>query len=78
VEFEIDANSDVYGYRQLANKIAGLIESGEIIDRLPSLNQLVEDSGLSMSTVQHAIKVLKDDGLVYTIKSRGMFVRRDA
>lgn len=76
MEFVINRSSPVHGYRQLADQLAAKIASGEIGDRLPSLNELVEDSELSMSTVQHAIRVLKDEGLVYAVKGRGVFVRR--
>lgn len=76
MEFTIDTTSRVHGYRQLADQLAEKIESGEIGDRLPSLNKLVEDSGLSMSTVQHAVRVLKDEGLVDSVRGRGNFVRR--
>lgn len=74
MEFEINKSSPVHGYRQLADQLAGKIAAGEISDRLPSLKQLIEDSGLSMSTVQHAVRALKDEGLVYSVRGRGMFV----
>ena len=76
MEFEINNDSDVHGYRQLADQLAQKIASGEIVTRLPSLTELCDASGLSMSSVQHAIKVLKDEGLVYSVKGRGTFVRR--
>jgi DNA-binding transcriptional regulator YhcF (GntR family) len=78
VEFAINENSPVHGYAQLATQLREKIASGEISERLPSLNQLIEFSGLSMSSVQRATGVLKDEGLIYTVKGRGMFVRRDA
>jgi GntR family transcriptional regulator len=77
VEFAIDESSPVHGYAQLATKLREKITSGEIADRLPSLNQLIDLSGLSMSSVQHAVSVLKDEGIVYTVKGRGTFVQRE-
>lgn len=75
MEFTIDATSPVHGYRQLADQLREKIGDGEIADRLPSLTQLIEWSGLSLSSVQHAIGVLKDEGIVYSVPGRGTFVR---
>jgi len=75
VEFAIDKDSDVHGYVQLAGQLREKISTGEITGRLPSLTELCNDSGLSMSTVQHAVAVLKGEGLVYAVRGRGMFVR---
>ena len=77
VEFAIDATSPVHGYRQLANQLREKIQNGTITVQLPSLTKLVEDSGLSMSTVQHAVRVLAEEGLVTTVRGRGNFVRRE-
>lgn len=76
MEFTIDTTSAVHGYRQLADQLREKIENGTITDRLPSLTKLVEDSGLSMSTVQHAVRVLAGEGLVTTVRGRGNFVNR--
>jgi GntR family transcriptional regulator len=76
VEFEINETSDVHGYVQLADQMREKIRSGEYTDRLPSLKQLIERSGLSMSSVQHAVAVLKEEGLVYGVSGRGVFIRR--
>ena len=77
VEFTIDTTSTVHGYKQLADQLREKIQNGTITNRLPSLTQLVDKSGLSMSTVQHAIRVLADEGLVTTVRGRGNFVKRD-
>lgn len=77
MEFEIDTTSPVHGYRQLADQIAERITSGKYASQIPSLKDLEAESGLSMSTVQHAIRVLKDEGLVYSVPGRGMFVRKE-
>jgi GntR family transcriptional regulator len=76
VEFEINETIPAPGYAQLADQLREKIQSGEITDRLPSLKELCELSGLSMSSVQHAVKVLKDEGLVHAVKGRATFVRR--
>jgi len=76
VEFVINETSPVHGYVQLADQLREKIRAGEYTDRLPSLTELINDSGLSMSSVQHAVAVLKDEGLVYAVRGRGTFIRR--
>jgi DNA-binding GntR family transcriptional regulator len=76
VEFEIDFRSQVPSYRQLADKIRAAITAGEYgpDDAIPSLRTLQQETGLAMATVQHAIAVLVDEGLVYSVSGRGTFV----
>ena len=50
---------------------AGIYACG---DKLPSEMELMGESGLSRSTVRHALKVLVDEGLVRTERGRGAFV----
>jgi GntR family transcriptional regulator len=77
VEYEIDMRSQVPSYRQLADRIAAAIATGEYgpDDPIPSLRTLQQETGLAMATVQHAIRVLVDEGLVYAVGGRGTFVR---
>ncbi|MFD7732232.1 GntR family transcriptional regulator [Kitasatospora phosalacinea] len=51
---------------------AGKIKPGE---RLPSARALQEQYGLASSTVQSALKLLKDEGLIYSVLGRGSYVR---
>ncbi len=50
--------------------------SGELgpRDQLPSLKRLMQETGLAQGTVQHAIRVLEAEGIVYTVSGRGTFV----
>jgi GntR family transcriptional regulator len=77
VEISIDMRSQVPSYRQLADKIAAAIESGEYgpDEAIPSLRDLQQQSGLAMATVQHAIRVLAERGLVVSVSGRGTFVK---
>ena len=72
----MDIRSPVPSYRQLANQLRDMIISGEIRpgEALPSLAQLATETGLSMATVKRAVRVLADEGLVYSISGRGRFV----
>ena len=76
MEFEIDFRSQVPSYRQLADRIRAAIAAGEYgpDDAIPSLRTLQQETGLAMATVQHAIRVLVDEGLVYSVSGRGTFV----
>ena len=46
-------------------------------DKLPSEMELMDESGLSRSTVRHALKVLVDEGLVRTERTAGRYVTED-
>jgi GntR family transcriptional regulator len=76
VELEIDIRSKVPSYRQLADQIRAAVTAGEYgpDDAIPSLRQLQEETGLAQATVQHAIRVLVDEGLLVTVTGRGTFV----
>ncbi len=77
VPIEINKRSAVPTYIQLAAELRRLITSGELKpgDALPSLYELVESTGLSHSTIQRAVRLLKDEGLVVTAPGRGIFVQ---
>ena len=76
MEIEIDLHGKTPAYQQLAAAIRTAIAAGEYEARqaIPSLKQLVDQTGLAMGTVQRAIRLLEDEGLVYTVSGRGTFV----
>ena len=55
-------------YEHLAGMLRDRIAAGIYArgDKLPSEMELMDESGLSRSTVRHALKVLVDEGLVRT------------
>lgn len=61
---------------QVAAYLRDQIRRGEITSKLPSLTGLSEQTGLSLNTVQRAVRLLKEEGLVYTVPGRGMFVSK--
>jgi hypothetical protein len=71
----VDMYSAVPSYLQLADQLRDAITAGEIAAReaLPSLARMVQETGLSMSTVQRAVRVLVGEGLVVTVPGRGIF-----
>jgi DNA-binding transcriptional regulator YhcF (GntR family) len=63
-------------YQQLAQLLREQIASGELPSRsrLPTLSQLASDHTLAITTVQKAITLLKDEGLIVAYPGRGMYV----
>jgi DNA-binding GntR family transcriptional regulator len=66
-------------YQQLAAIIRGKVESGELPcgSRLPSITALAQEYGVAQITVQKALAVLKEEGLVTGIQGYGTFISED-
>jgi GntR family transcriptional regulator len=45
------------------------------LGKIPSFKQLVQESGLGMNTVRHAVEDLEAQGYVMAVSSLGTFVR---
>jgi hypothetical protein len=73
----IDDASPEWPYQQVAAQIRQRVQSGELGPRLPSYMTLAHELGVAPMTVQRAIKVLKDEGLLVTYPGRGTYVRKD-
>jgi GntR family transcriptional regulator len=65
-------------YRQLAAELRRRILSGQYPpDRpLPPKPAICEEFGVSMRTVNDALRVLREDGMVVTQVGKGVFVTR--
>lgn len=63
-------------WSQLAAILRQQIADGTLApgDPLPSEQALQDEHGVSRGTVRHALRVLKDEGLVVTFAGRGSFV----
>jgi DNA-binding GntR family transcriptional regulator len=70
----IDTGSPDWPYQQVAAVIRDRIRAGELGPRLPSYMDLAHELKVSPMTVQRAIGVLRDEGLIITIRGRGTFV----
>lgn len=42
--------------------------------RVPSVQQIVEETGVAVDTAQKALRALRDSGLTYTVRGMGSFV----
>lgn len=75
-DVSINPYSEVSAYQQLAQIIADLIKRGELkrLDQLPSEKALGETYGVGRDTVRSAMEVLREQGLVFTVRGRGTFV----
>lgn len=76
----IDYEGDSPVYEQIAVQLRARIEAGEWGPRrrLPSVTHLEQQYGVARQTVIQALTVLRDLGLIYTVKNRGSFVRAGA
>ena len=75
--YMIDPHAPEPAYQQLAALIRERIRSGQSGRRqpIPSITEMVEETGLATGTVQKARQVLLDEGLVYAVPGRGTFVK---
>lgn len=73
---DIDPDGPEPVYRQLAAILREQIERGEIQPRrpIPSKAQLRGRYGVSGQTVDRAVDILRADGLLLTVKGKGLFV----
>ncbi len=72
----IDHEGDVPVYIQLADIVRARIESGELAPRrpVPSKRSLMQEYSVAGGTVDKAIAILRDEGLVRTVIGRGIYV----
>jgi DNA-binding GntR family transcriptional regulator len=62
-------------YRQLAGILSQRIRAGEWPrGPLPSVKTLQQDYHVGRDTVLHALQLLRDDGLIFTVSKRGSYV----
>ena len=70
----IDKDAEEPLYLQLAAILRGRIEAGEITARVPSVKTLTQEYGVAQGTAEHALSVLRDEGLIRSRMGRGHFV----
>jgi DNA-binding transcriptional regulator YhcF (GntR family) len=64
-------------YQQVANALRAAILTGKLTpgEKLPSGNELATRYGVARMTVQQAIRILRDEGLIVSRQGSGVFVR---
>ena len=70
----VNPDAPAWPYQQVAAVLRDRIRKGELGPRLPSHMQLAQELGVSPMTVQRALRVLKDEGLIYAEPGLGTFV----
>jgi len=72
----VDPLSATPVYVQVAEILRSRIESGELLpDRpVPSESQLQQELGIARGTARKAIVLLREQGLVITVRGRGSYV----
>lgn len=78
--FKIDPSGDVPIYEQIIRQVKlavadGLLAGGQ---RVPSVRQLAAELAINPNTITRAYQQLQSDGVLETLRGRGMLVRRDA
>ncbi|WP_052269736.1 winged helix-turn-helix domain-containing protein [Streptomyces sp. MUSC 125] len=65
-------------YVKVAEALRAQIHSGELPpgQKLPTARELQQIFGIASATAQNALRVLKDEGLIYSVHGRGVFVRK--
>jgi len=69
----ISEDSPEHPYVQLAGILRAQIKGG-LTGRLPPVTQLAERYEVSDATVKRALRVLREEGLIYSVRGRGTFV----
>lgn len=72
----INNDLDVPKYKQIINSIFQAIQTGELKrgDKIPSLNQIKDELGLSRDTVLAAFKELKDKKIISSTPGKGYYI----
>jgi DNA-binding transcriptional regulator YhcF (GntR family) len=67
-------------WEQIADVIRARIADGTYPpgSRVPSVQQLVEDTGVAVDTAQKVLSRLRAEGVVYTVRGMGSFVTAPA
>jgi DNA-binding GntR family transcriptional regulator len=71
---KIDPDSPEHPYVQLAGLLRERIRVGKIGPRVPSIMELAEQTDLSAATVKRALRLLQDEGVIFSVPGRGTFV----
>ena len=76
--FDPDGDPCSYKYKLMADHLAARIASGELApdQPLPAEGELAVHYGVSLGTARHATRLLRERGLVLTLRSKGTYIAR--
>jgi len=74
--FFLDLQSKDPIYEQLKQQILRFIEAGVLSpgEKLPSVRQLAQENGINPNTVAKAYRELEEDGVLYNMPKKGVYV----
>ena len=72
----IDHDSPEPVYLQLAAILRQQIQDGVLVNRIPSVRTLAQEYGVSHITADKALSVLKEEGLIISVRGKGAYVNR--
>jgi len=74
----VDKDSRTPKYRQIVDSIIDNISAGnlKINEKIPSINSLSEEFGLSRDTVEKAYNLLKERSIITSVKGKGFYVTK--
>lgn len=75
---KVDVNSRMPKYRQIVDSIVEGIAKGylELGEKIPSINEVSEECLLSRDTVEKAYSILKDQGIIVSVKGKGYYIAK--
>lgn len=78
--FSIDTQSRIPVWEQLVKSVEKYIRIGILLpgDKLPSVRELTQQTGINPNTVQKAMNDLSMRGIINSVSGRGSFVSDDA
>lgn len=70
----INREAPEWPYEQVAAILRARIKAGELGRKLPSYMALAQELDVAPMTIQRALRILKDEGLIYGKPGLGTFV----
>ena len=72
----IDFQNGIPLYEQIAHRILGLLERGELKagDQLPPIRELADELGVNFNTVARAYRILDQGSVISTQHGRGTYI----
>jgi GntR family transcriptional regulator len=70
----VDRSAPQWPRNQVADRIRQRIAAGELGPKLPSHRELAAEMGVAPRTLDRALKILADEGLIYGVPGLGTFV----
>jgi DNA-binding GntR family transcriptional regulator len=72
----LDHESPVALYVQLADDLRSRIERRELTGRIPAAKALAVEYEVAQGTVEKALAILREEGLIVSAVGRGIFVAK--